>query len=126
VTVIDSSGWIEFFTDGPQAEHYAPYVMGEGIITPTIVLYEVYKIIRREATEEQALMAAAHLQAKTVVALDETLALEAAEASLEHGLAMADAIVFATARRYDAELATGDADLGELPGVTFLPKAAPG
>ena len=35
---------------------------------------------------------------------------------------MADAIIYATARAHGAELVTTDADLADLPGVTFLDK----
>lgn len=118
--VVDSSGWIEYFTDGPNAEAYSPHVAADDVVTPTIVLYEVYKVLRREASEEHALRAAAHLQSTQVVDLDGALALEAAEVSIEHRLAMADAIVYATARRYNADLYTGDADLAGLHGVTYL------
>jgi len=120
--VIDSSAWIEFFTDGPNAEAYAPHIEASDVVTPSIVVYEVYRILRREAPEEQALRAVAHLQTTIVAELDVALALEAAEVGLEHGLAMADAIVYATARSHEAELLTSDADLAHLPGVTYFPK----
>ena len=120
--VIDSSGWIEFFTNGPLAETYAGLLQVEEILTPTVVMYEVYKIIRRECSENAGLLAVAKLKATRLVDLDESLALSAAEISLEHGLAMADAIVYATACREGAELVTSDADLANLPGVMYLPK----
>lgn len=57
--LVDSSGWIEFFTGGSQAARYAPYLTEPSqVITPTVVVYEVYKIIKRERTEEEALLAA--------------------------------------------------------------------
>ena len=118
--VIDSSGWIEYFTNGPVADFYEPHITAPDILTPSIVLYEVYKLIRREGTEEQALIAAAQLQNTTIVELDASLALEAAEISLTHHLAMADAIVYATALRFEAELFTSDTDLKALPGVTYI------
>ncbi len=120
--VIDSSGWIEFFTGGQLADSYADLLQMEEVLTPTVVLYEVYKIIRRDYSEEAGLLAVAKLKATQVVELDESLALTAAEASLEHGLAMADAIVYATAVREGAELVTSDADLANLPGVTYYPQ----
>ena len=120
--VIDSSGWIEFFANGPLAETYAGLLQVEEILTPTVVMYEVYKIIRREFSEDAGLLAVAKLKATQLVDLDESLALSAAEISLEHGLAMAGAIVYATACREGAELVTSDSDLANLPGVTYLPK----
>jgi predicted nucleic acid-binding protein len=94
----------------------------EQILTPTIAIYEVYKVLKRDASEEDALLAVAQMLRTNVVPLSETLALEAADTSLENSLAMADAIVYATARAREAELVTTDADLEGLPGVVFLSK----
>jgi toxin FitB len=92
------------------------------ILTPTIAVYEVYKVLKRDASEEDALQAVAQMLRTNVVPLSPTLALEAADSSLEHSLAMADAIIYATARSHGAELVTTDSDLADLPGVTFLDK----
>ena len=94
-------------------------------MTPSIVLYEVYKVLKRDESEEDALRAAAQILKTNVVPLTETLALEAADLSLEHRLAMADAIVYATGRSQRAEIVTADADLGRLPGVVFFSKKKP-
>lgn len=122
--VIDSSGWIEFFTDGALADEYARRLRNLAIVvTPVIVLYEVYKRLKRELSEDDAVIAVSAMQRSRIVPLDQELALTAADLSLEHGLAMADAMVLATARRYDAELVTSDADFSGLDGVAYLPKA---
>ena len=119
--VLDSSGWIEFFTGGPLAERYAAYLTPRyQIITPTVVLYEVYKKIKRERGEETALLFAGRLNTTQVIQLTESIAYLAADVSLRHGLAMADAIVYATAKDQDAEVVTGDADLKDLPGVVYI------
>ena len=119
--VLDSSGWIEFFTGGPLAERYAAYLTPRyQIITPTVVLYEVYKKIKRERGEETALLFAGRLNSTQVVQLTESIAYLAADVSLRHGLAMADAIVYATAKDQDAEVITGDADLKDLLGVVYV------
>jgi predicted nucleic acid-binding protein len=91
-------------------------------VTPSVVLYEVYKILKRDESEEDALKAVAQMMKTNVVPLTETLALEAVDLSLEHGLAMADAIVYATGRNQGAEIVTTDADLGRLEGVAFFSK----
>ena len=125
--LVDSSGWIDFFTDGDHAAEYGSYLeTASQVVTPTIVLYEVYKIVKRERTEEEALLAAAQIQKTRIVPLSDSLALAAADVSLEFRLAMADSIVYATALAEDAELVTSDTDLRNLPGVTFLPKAGRG
>jgi predicted nucleic acid-binding protein len=85
-----------------------------------IEVHEVYKVIRRDLSEDRALAAVAVLRRATIVPVDESLALEAADVALERGLAMADAIVFATARRHGATLVTGDADFEGLPGVVLV------
>lgn len=121
--VIDSSGWLEWFTDGPLAGQYQRFLeKPREILLPAVVVYEVYKILKRERGEEMALLALGQMQQSEVVELDATLALYADDLSLRHGLAMADAIVYATARARGCELVTSDADLKGLEGVVFLPK----
>ena len=120
-TLVDSSGWIEFFSGSPLADRYATYLKDPSqVITPTIVVYEVFKKIKRERGEEAALMAAAQLNATQVTPLTEPIARLAADLSLQHGLAMADAVIYATAHDQEAQLVTSDADLKDLPGVTYL------
>ena len=121
--VIDSSGWLEFFTDGPLASSYADHLKDlHGVITPTVVLYEVYKVIKRQRGEEHALAAVAQMGKTRIVPLTDSIALTAADVSLAHRLAMADAIVYATSLTERAELFTSDADLGPLPGVRYFKK----
>lgn len=119
--LVDSSGWIEYLAARPRADEFAAYIQGdEPLVTSTIQVYEIYKVVRRDVGEERAIESVAALRTTTIVPLDESLALEAADASLEHGLAMADAIILATARRQRAEIVTGDADFDGLPGVTLI------
>ena len=121
--VVDSSGWVEFFTGGGNAAKYGAYLEESSkVATPTVVLYEVYKLVKRERTEEEALLAVAQIQKTRLVPLTESLALAAGDASLEFCLAMADSIVYATARAEKADLITSDADLKGLPGVVYIPK----
>ena len=79
-----------------------------------IEIYEVYKVIRRDISEERALAAVAAMRRALIAPADESLALEAADISLTHGLAMADSFVYATARRHGARLVTADADFDAL------------
>ena len=121
--LIDSYGWIEYFTDGPLAEKYAPYVLNaneKNTVTPSIILYEVYKKLKKEKSEEVALEAYAQIMRTQIIPLDQDSALQAADVSLAHGLAMADAIIYSTAKTYSAELITSDKDLKELKGVRFI------
>jgi len=119
--LVDSSGWIEYLAARPKADEFARYIQGDQpLATSTIQIYEIYKVVRRDVSEERAIESVGALRATTIVPLDESLALEAADASLEHGLAMADAIILVTARRHAAEIVTGDADFEGLPGVTLI------
>ena len=121
--LVDSSGWLEFFTNGPLAGTYAQHLRHPNdVLTPTIVLYEVYKVIKRQRSEEEALIAVAQMGKTHVVPLDDTIAFTAADASLTYHLAMADAIVYATALTHKAKLVTSDADLACLPGVVYQKK----
>ena len=121
MVVVDSSGWLEYFTDGPKASAYARYLKDLGkIITPVIVLYEVYKKIKRERGEEMAKLCVAQIEKTGVVPVDQGIALRAADLSLEFSLPMADSFVLATARAFRAELVTSDTDFQKVPGVRIL------
>jgi predicted nucleic acid-binding protein len=120
-TLIDSSGWIEFFSNGPLANRYVPYLEDPTqLITPTIVLYEVYKKVKRERGEEPALSSVGQLNATQIIPLTDSIALLAADISLQHNLAMADAIIYATAVDQKARLVTSDADLKGLRDVVYI------
>jgi len=122
VIVLDSSAWIEVVTAGPLGPQCRAHLeSGETVIVPTVVIYEVYKIVRRDVSEDAAGRAAAGLQEGYVVPLDPVLAMEAAELSLRHGLSMADAIVYATAQSFAARLVTSDEHFADLPDVEYLP-----
>ena len=121
--VLDSSGWVEFFADGPHAEEFATRLRHPAnIITPTVAIYEVYKWIKRERSEEAAAQAVATMKKTSVVDLTEEMALTAADFSLAHGLAMADSMMLAAARIHNAELVTTDAGFVGLSGVTIFSK----
>jgi len=119
--LVDSSGWIEYLAARPKADLFAPYIEGsEPLVSSAIQIYEVYKVVRRDLNEERAIEAVSALRMTTIEPLVESLALEAADVALEHGLAMADAIIFATASRHDAQIVTGDIDFDGLPRVTLI------
>lgn len=119
--LVDSSGWIEYLAARPRADEFARFVEGrEPIVSSTIQVYEIYKVVRRDIGEERAIEAVSALRATTIEPLSEGLALEAADLALEHGLAMADSIIYATARRHRAEIVTMDADFDGLLGVRLI------
>jgi predicted nucleic acid-binding protein len=119
---VDSYGWIERFTDGPKADFYNAVIEKTApseIVTSAVVLYEVYKKIKQAVNEQIALEAVAAICQTNVVSVDQSISLEAADYSLMFGLHMADAIVYATARHYDAVLYTSDEDLKNVKGVNY-------
>ncbi|MFM8445301.1 MAG: type II toxin-antitoxin system VapC family toxin [Methylococcus sp.] len=123
MNLLDSSAWIEFFQDGPNAETFAAIAADKGnLLVPTIVLYEVFKFVLRVKGEVDAGKVAAALGQGRSVAIDEVLALSAAKLALRHRLAMADSLIYATALAYDATLWTQDDDFAAIPGVRYLPK----
>jgi toxin FitB len=120
--VVDSAGWLEHFTGGPLGPVYREYLMGADVIVPTIIIYEVCKFIRRWVSAERSREALVAMEKRAIVDLYGDLAAQAAIVSLRHKLPMADAIIYATATAYGADLITSDAHLKDLPGVTFIPK----
>jgi len=123
--LIDSYGWIEYFADGQLAENYAAFIEeadAENTVTPTIVIYEVYKRIKSVKGEEKALEAYAQMARTKIVELTSSISLKAADISMALDLGMADSIVLATARAYNAEVITSDEHLKGLEGVKFVEK----
>lgn len=120
---IDSYGWIERFTSGKKAAQYNQIIDAnppKNIITSVVVLYEVYKKVKQQKNEEEALLAVAALSQTTIVPIDQTISLEAADYSLDHSLHFSDALVYATARHCKAKLYTSDNDLRALKEVCFV------
>ncbi|CAN5626828.1 MAG: type II toxin-antitoxin system VapC family toxin [Rubrobacter sp.] len=123
--VVDSSGWIEYFADGPNADFFASVVEDTGsLVVPSITLYEVFKRLLVEPDgEEAALEVVAAMQQGLVVALSPELALAAAKISSETKLPMADSVILATAREHDATLWTQDSDFEGVEDVNYVKKA---
>jgi predicted nucleic acid-binding protein len=120
MNVIDSSAWLEYFANGPNAGFFAPAVEEiPDLVVPSITLYEVFRHILRQRDEGAALQAVAVMQQGAIVDLDAPLALDAARLSVERNLPMADSVILATARAHAATLWTQDADFEGLPGVEY-------
>ncbi|SNS75866.1 MULTISPECIES: type II toxin-antitoxin system VapC family toxin [unclassified Azospirillum] len=122
--VVDRSAWIEWLVDSALGRRLASEIPDKAnCIVPTIVQLELSKWLLRECGEDQADQVIAYTQKCTVVPLDTTIALLAADMQREYGLATADAVVYATARRQGAELLTCDAHFKGLPGVALFAKS---
>jgi predicted nucleic acid-binding protein len=125
MNIVDSSGWLEYLADGPNAKHFAKPLQDTGsLIVPTITIYEVFKVVLREKDEGVAIQAIASMRQGTVVDLDQELAIQAAKASLDQKVPMADSIIIATARKYGATIWTQDEDFEGMSGVNYFKKSA--
>jgi toxin FitB len=121
--VVDSSGWIEYFADGPNAGFFDAAIVDAGsLVVPSISIYEVFKRLLREPNgEEAALHVVAAMQRGRVADLDAELALEAAKTSFEK-MPMADSVILPTAHAYEATLWTQDADFEGMADVRYVEK----
>jgi predicted nucleic acid-binding protein len=120
MNVVDSSAWLEYFANGPNASFFAkPIENAEKLIIPSLSLFEVFKRVLQQRDETDALQAVAIMQQGSVVDLDSSIALNAARLSLETKLPLADSVILATARQYDATLWTQDADFKGLDKVQY-------
>lgn len=123
MNIVDSSGWLEYFAEGPNAGKFAePLAEVSRLAVPAITLYEVFKIVYRQRGEDAALQAVALMQQGEIVELSASLALQAARISLELKLPMADSIILAAARSCRAVLWTQDEDFAGLESVRYFPK----
>ena len=123
MNIVDSSGWLTYFADEVQADAFAsPIQDTEQLLVPSIVLFEVVKRLLQQRGMEEALRAAAHMQEGRVVDLDSAMALSAAEISRELKLPLADSVILATARAYNAVLWTMDKDFAGIDGVRYFPR----
>jgi predicted nucleic acid-binding protein len=123
MNVVDSSAWLEYLTDGPNAEYFsAPLVDTDNLIVPTVCIYEVFKAVLRQRGEDAALQTVALMKQGITINLTDELALQAAKISLEYQIPMADSIILATARAHEAVLWTQNQDFKDMENVNYFPK----
>jgi predicted nucleic acid-binding protein len=123
MNVVDSSGWLEYFGEGPNGEFFAPVIRASAqLVIPTISMYEVYKRIVLQRDEDEALSAIGWMTLGMVADMTQDIALAAADLSMEYKLPMADSIILATARANNATLWTQDEHFKDLPDVQYVEK----
>ena len=123
MNVVDSSGWLEYFANTPNASFFAPAIEDTAnLLVPAISLYEVFKRVLQQSGEDNALKAVADMMQGQVIELDAKLSIYAAKLSAELKIPMADSIMLATARTYQAVLWTQDADFAHIPDVQYQSK----
>jgi predicted nucleic acid-binding protein len=121
VNVVDSSGWLEYFAGGRHAQTLEPVLEDlESLIVPSVSIYEVFKVLLREAGEEAAIQGVAAMQRGRIVDFTVHRALDAAALSLRHSLPMADSIILAAAREHGATVWTLDEDFSGLENVRYF------
>ena len=120
MNLVDTSGWIEYFFDEPNASFFAgPIEETDSLFVPVICLYEAFKKVSHEADEARALRIVAQMKQGRVMELTEQVALQAALVSLKHQLPMADSLIYAAALSQDATVWTQDEHFRDLPGVRY-------
>lgn len=123
MNVVDSSGWLEYFADGANADFFAGPIQDLAeLVVPSICLFEVFKRVLQQRDESEALQAVALMQQGRVADLDAGIALDAAKLSVETGLPLADSVILATAKAHQAVLWTEDADFQGIAGVRYIQK----
>jgi predicted nucleic acid-binding protein len=123
MNVVDSSGWLEYFADGPNADFFAPAIENASeLVVPSLSMYEVFKRVLQQRGEDDALQAVGVMAQGLVVDLNMEIAINAAKISVELRLPMADSIILATARAYSATFWTQDADFQDIEGVQCIEK----
>jgi predicted nucleic acid-binding protein len=125
MNVVDSSGWLEYFADGPNADFFAPAIETTSeLIVPAISVYEVFKRVLQQRSESEALQAIAVMMRGRGVDLDAQLALAAARVSMQYRIPMADSIILATARVHGAILWTQYEHFEHMESVRYIVKQA--
>lgn len=123
MNLVDSSAWLEYFSDGSNAGFFAPVIENTPeLIVSTINIYEVFKRVLQQRDENAALRAVAVMEQARLVEVGESVALHAAQLAVAHKLPMADSLILATARENGAVLWTQDADFEGIEGVRYRAK----
>ncbi|MGH9904089.1 MAG: type II toxin-antitoxin system VapC family toxin [Pyrinomonadaceae bacterium] len=123
MNVVDSSAWLEYFANGPNAKFFTTAIEAtKELLVPTLSLYEVFKRVLQQLGEGAALQAAALMQQGHLIDLTAPLALAAAQVSLREGLPMADSIMLTTAQAYNATFWSQDSDFKRIAGVKYIAK----
>jgi predicted nucleic acid-binding protein len=123
MNVVDSSGWLEYFADGSNAEFFAPAIEDtKNLLVPVICIYEVFKRILQQSGVIEAQQHIGDMKLGQIIELDESLALSAAKLSVDLRLPMADSLILVTARANQATFWTQDEHFKDLDGVKYIKK----
>ena len=121
--LVDSCGWLEYFSDGKNADFFASAIENtDHLIVPALCIAEVFKVLLRERSEDIAFSAISAMNQGRLVIMDMKLAIDAAKLSFSHKLPLADSIIYATAKAENAWLWTQDSHFEKLSAVKFIKK----
>ena len=122
MNLVDSSGWLEYFTDGKNAGKFAVAIEDtERLMVSTLNIYEVYKKVITERDEDAALEAVAMMQHARVIEVTSSIAIQAAKFSYIFKIPLADSIIYITSIENNAVVWTQDADFKGMDGVEYFP-----
>jgi predicted nucleic acid-binding protein len=123
MNIVDSSGWLEYFAEGVNVDFFAPVIENnDRLLVPVITLYEVFKRVLQQRSEEEALQAISIMQQGQVIDLNTEISINAARISFDLKLPMADSIILATSILYNATLWTQDGDFKNVRDVKYIEK----
>jgi len=123
MNIVDSSCWLEFFSGSTVGEKVSSIIIStKDLLVPSITLYEVFKKILIEIDEDSGLLAVANMKQGNVIELDSDLAIYAAKIGKEYQLALADSIIYAVTKKYNATLWTQDKHFKNLDNVKYFEK----
>jgi toxin FitB len=123
MNIVDSSGWLEYFAEGSNAEFFAPVIEDtKNLLVPVICIYEVFKKLLKQSGDNEAQIHVSDMKQGRIIEIDESLALSAAKLSADLKLPMADSLILAAARANNATLWTQDEHFKDLDGVKYIEK----
>ena len=123
MNIVDSSGWLEYFAEGGNADFFAPAIEDtKNLLVPVICIYKVFKKLLQQSGDNEAQIHVSDMKQGKIIKIDESLALSAAKLSAGLNLPMADSLILATARANDAILWTQDEHFKDLDGVRYVAK----
>ena len=123
MNIVDSSGWLEYFAEGGNADFFAPAIEDtKNLLVPVICICEMFKKLLQQSGDNEAQIHVSDMKQGKIIEIDESLALSAAKLSADLKLPMAGSLILATARANDAVLWTQDEHFKDLDGVKYIEK----
>lgn len=122
MNLVDSSGWIEFFNDGPYASYFLEALRDTNkVIVPTLCFYEVFSYVMKNMSDAEALQVVAFMQQSRSVEMTDAVAVLAARLSAKHKIPLSPGVTLATAQLNNAVIWTQEPFLKDFPGVKYYP-----